>query len=121
MELVASAIAQALQIREVAQQSTVETLKWRLREKRLLLVLDNFEHLVEASSPLCRRFYSLACPGLTVLATSRRDPTHLQGEHVYPVSPLLLPIELNSFFHRLRWSALEAIQLFVERARAVSA
>ncbi len=75
----------------------------RLRSRELLLVLDNFEHLLEAA-PLVSELLS-AAPGLRVLATSR-SPLNISGEHQYEVSPLPLR---------------KATDLFVERATAVGA
>ncbi len=72
--LVASAIAQALGVHDAGRQSLLDSLKVSLRNRRLLLVLDNFEHLL-AAAPLVAELLA-ACPGLTVLATSRA-PLHL--------------------------------------------
>ena len=83
--------------------------------KTLLLVLDNFEHLVEAAPAVGNLLAS--APGLKVLATSRM-PLHLRAEHEYPVPPLGLPrrtppppLEQLSQF--------EAVRLFIARAQAV--
>jgi predicted ATPase len=59
-----------------------------LREKKLLLVLDNFEHLLEAAPEVTGLME--ACPGLVVLTTSRA-PLRVRGEREYPVPPLALP------------------------------
>jgi predicted ATPase len=85
--VVPSALAEALGIREVAGQSLPETLKQHLREQRMLLLPDNFEHLL-AAAPLVADLLG-ACPGLTVLATSRA-PLRLTSEYQFPVSPLPL-------------------------------
>ena len=115
-ESVASAMAQILQIRGAAHESTVETLKRRLREDRLLVVLDNFEHLMDAATLIVELLTS--CPGLAVLATTRQL-LHLQGEQVYPVPPLALP-DTARVLSIDELARVEAIQLFVERARAVA-
>jgi predicted ATPase len=112
--LVPSAIAQALRVKQGAGQSIAEALKQYLRERQLVLVLDNFERLLEAGPPLAQLL--VACPRLKVLVTSR-VVLHLQGEHNYEVPTLTLP----SAGHRpspeqLDWY--EGIRLFVERARA---
>src|SRR5262252_8628713 len=73
-ELVLPAIAQALGVREVVGQPILERLQVALRARRLLLVLDNCEHLL-AAAPLVGELLG-ACPGLTVLATSRA-PLHV--------------------------------------------
>ena len=84
-ELVAPAIAQALGVHPSPGQPIDDALKAYVRERELLLVLDNFEHLLEAA-PLVTELLA-AAPGLTILATSR---THLNlyGESEYAVPPL---------------------------------
>ncbi|MGH2535580.1 MAG: ATP-binding protein [Thermomicrobiales bacterium] len=100
-DLVATAIAQALNIREARGSSPVRRLKAVLRSRELLLVLDNFEQVVEAA-PLLVELLG-ACSRLTMLVTSRAM-LHVSGEYDYPVPPL---------------SEDEAVHLFEERARAV--
>jgi predicted ATPase len=112
--LVASAIADPLGVTEGADRTLVEAIEAYLRGKELLLVLDNFEQVVEAS-PLVGELLS-SCPRLKVLATSR-TALRLYGEQGYEVPSLevpdpgrLLPIDkLNQY---------EAVRLFVERAQA---
>src|SRR5215204_2442491 len=87
-ELVASTIARALGVKESAEQSLIESLKNYLRDKHLLLVLDNFEQVLDGA-PLVGELLG-ACPNLKVLATSR-IPLRLYGEQEYPVPPLSLP------------------------------
>src|SRR5215217_3305011 len=117
LELVASTIGLALGVKESAEQSLVESLKNYLRDKRLLLVLDNFEQVLEGA-PLVGELLG-ACPKLKFLATSR-IPLRLYGEQEYPVPPLSLPdpkvIPLLEVLTQY-----EAVKLFVERARAVKA
>ncbi|MDQ4000015.1 MAG: AAA family ATPase [Actinomycetota bacterium] len=111
-----SAIAQALQVKQGAGQSVAEALVQYLRERQLLLVLDNFERLLEAG-PLLTQLLA-ACPRLKVLVTSR-VVLHLQGEHNYEVPTLRLPLA----GHRPSLEQLaryEGIRLFVERARAAN-
>ncbi|HEV2123930.1 MAG TPA: AAA family ATPase, partial [Chloroflexota bacterium] len=108
-----SALAQALDVRDVSGQPLQATLVEWLRGKRLLLVLDNFEHLLEAAPPLAEMLR--ACPHLRALVTSR-EPLRLSGEQVYPVPPLTLPPELLPI-ELLPQN--EAVALFVARARAV--
>jgi predicted ATPase/DNA-binding SARP family transcriptional activator len=100
-ELVGAAIVQALPLEPSRGQSMTDALSAFLRERELLLVLDNLEHLLEAA-PLVGEVLA-AAPGLTILATSR---THLNlyGESEYAVPPL---------------SGDGAVSLFAERARAV--
>jgi predicted ATPase len=75
---VTSAIAQALSVREVASESLANRIVTFLRDKRFLLLLDNFEHLLLAAPGVTTLL--VACPRLTVLATSR-ERLRLSGEH----------------------------------------
>jgi predicted ATPase/DNA-binding XRE family transcriptional regulator len=114
--LVVPTIARSLGLREAECQTPGEALRARLRGRRLLLVLDNFEHLLEAAPEVAELIE--ACPDLVVLATSRA-PLHVGGEQEYPVGPLALPASTRS-------PAAEEVlgspsgRLFAERARAVS-
>jgi predicted ATPase len=102
-------------VRETAEQPLDESLKDYLHERRLLLVLDNFEQVLGAAPAVTELL--AAAPGLKVLATSR-TPLRLYGEHVYPVPPLSLPdLKLQPPLERL--TQYEAVGLFVERAQAV--
>ncbi|MEP7359350.1 MAG: helix-turn-helix domain-containing protein, partial [Anaerolineales bacterium] len=118
--LVLPLIAHTLGLREPAGGAEVLRLALReaLRPKRLLLVLDNFEHLVEAG-PLLTDLLS-AAPGLKALVTSR-EPLHLYGEHEFPVPPLELPDvrRLPSPQAYTYYARYAALQLFQQRARAV--
>lgn len=114
--LVPSAIAQALQVKQGAGQSVAEALRQYLQEKQLLLVLDNFERLLEAGPSLVQIL--AACPRLKVLVTSR-VVLRLQGEHNYEVPPLTLP----PAGHRPSPEQLgryEGIRLFMQRAQAAN-
>jgi predicted ATPase/DNA-binding XRE family transcriptional regulator len=114
--LVPSAIAQALRARQEAGQSVIEALERHLREGERLLVLDNFERLLEAGPPLTRLL--AASPHLKMLVTSR-VVLHLQGEHNYEVPTLTLPPAGD----RLPLEDLgryEGVRLFIERANAAS-
>jgi transcriptional regulator with XRE-family HTH domain len=86
--LVATTIAHTLGVPEVAGRSIEERLCALLRAKRSLLLLDNFEQILDAA-PLVAELLA-ASPGLKILATSRAT-LHLSGEHEFPVSPLALP------------------------------
>ena len=115
--LVASAIAGPLGVKESGDQPLEEGLEAYLRDRNLLLVLDNFEQVLEGA-PLVGELLE-ACPKLKVLATSR-IPLRLYGEKEYPVPPLALPdptvlppLEVLTQY--------EAVRLFVDRARAVKA
>lgn len=88
-----------------------------LRDRQLLLCLDNCEHLVEQVAPLVARLVR-DCPRLSVLATSRM-PLGIAGETVYEVPALDLPDDPNLSPEEL--AGFDAVALFVDRARAASA
>jgi predicted ATPase/DNA-binding XRE family transcriptional regulator len=111
--LVPSAIAQAPRIKQGAGQSVAEALEQYLRERQQLLLLDNFERLLEAGPPLARLLSD--CPRLKVLVTSR-GVLRLQGEHKYEVPTLTLPPA--GYRPYLEVDRYEGIHLFAERARA---
>ncbi len=115
--LIASAIAQAMGVRETGNQSAQESVKDYLGglDQPMLLLLDNFEHLVSAA-PLISELLS-AGAGLKVVVTSQ-SPLHVYGEHEFPVPPLALP-DPKSLLPLDDLSHLPAIALFLERARAV--
>jgi predicted ATPase len=113
--LVVPSVAQVLGVWEAAGELLIERLKAFLREKHLLLVLDNFEQVVEAA-PLATELLA-ASPGLKVLVTSRvRLRVSADHEHVVPPLQLTEP-EAPSTIAEVR--APEAVRLFVERAQAV--
>jgi predicted ATPase/class 3 adenylate cyclase len=114
--LVVPSVTQALGVREVPGQALAETLVEHLRERELLLFLDNFEQVTEAAGLLSELL--AAAPSLTVLVTSRA-PLRVSGEHCYPVPPLSLPDPAcTSDLEELRAS--EAVSLFTARAQAAS-
>src|SRR5262249_51349238 len=106
-----------LDIRDKPFSTPEETLEQALSSRTLLLVLDNCEHLLEASASLTHRLLS-ACPGLRVLATSR-EALGLTGEHLYRVPSLTLPPMGETDVEKAGAALLEyeAVRLFVERAR----
>jgi predicted ATPase/DNA-binding SARP family transcriptional activator len=111
---IASTIALALAVPPLEDESPRAALLRFLEERQMLIVLDSFDHLL-AGAPLVAELLA-ACPGLTVLVTSR-EPLRLSGEHVYGVDPLALPSDAAA----LRPGELErfgATALFVDRARA---
>jgi predicted ATPase/DNA-binding XRE family transcriptional regulator len=114
--LVATEVLRSLGLREAEERTPSETLRYHLREKRLLLVLDNFEHLLEAAVEVAGLLES--CPGLVVLATSRA-PLRVRGEQEYPVPPLALPSSTRNLTGEDVLKA-PSSRLFLERARAVS-
>ena len=90
-------IAEALNIKESADQSIGETLQRDLRSKRLLLVLDNFEHLLNAAPVVAELL--VAAPQLKMLVTSRAT-LHLSGEHEFGVVSLPTQVAVNLFAAR---------------------
>ena len=113
--LVPTAIAQALGLREAGAVRLVDRLASFLFDRRMLLVLDNFEHVATAATVVAELL--AACPLLEVLATSRGS-LRLSGEHEFPVAPLALPDLQHS--HELdALGAYSGVELFVDRARAV--
>ena len=114
--LVVPTVARSLGLREAEGQTPRQALRAYLREKRFLLVLDNFEHLLEAAQEVSTLMET--CRDLVVLATSRA-PLHIRGEQEYPVPPLALPAStLSSTAEEVLDSP--SGRLFVERARAAS-
>ena len=111
--LVASSIAQALGVVEAPGGSLIDALVRYLSDKHLLLVLDNFEHLLEGA-PLVSVLLA-ASPGLKVLATSRA-PLRLSLEREYAVEPLEVPSP-TSLPPPSELARVPAVTLFVDRAR----
>jgi predicted ATPase len=114
--LVIPSVARSLGVREAEGQTLDEALRARLRGKRTLLVLDNFEHVLDAAPDVAGLVGS--CPEATVLATSR-TPLRVRGEQEYPVGPLALPASTLSPDVRGVLGS-PAGGLFVERAKAAS-
>lgn len=113
--LVLNSIAQHVgEMSESGNTSLLNTVQDALKDKSLLLILDNFEHLLSAA-PLVSELL-IAAPHLVVLVTSR-EALHLYGEHEFPVSPLQLPGRDQEVLPDVL--SFEAIDLFVQRARAV--
>ena len=119
-DLVLSAISQALGIHEMGGRPLRDILQDVLRDRHMLLVLDNFEQVV-AAAPYVGDLVA-ACPQLKVLVTSRVT-LHLYGEHEFPVPPLALPNRklLAAHDNELAQALAEvpAVMLFVQRAAAV--
>jgi predicted ATPase len=112
---VPSAIGRTLGIREEGDRPLVVLLENALRERKLILLLDNFEHLLKAASLVIDLL--AASPELRVLVTSRQ-PLHVRGEHEFPVAPLMVPFAQRSVSLE-QLSDFEAVRLFVDRAGAV--
>lgn len=112
--LVGHAVARALDLSEQKGSSMAEVVGQHLVSRRLLLILDNFEHLPGAAGAVAQ--WLAAAPELRVLVTSR-EPLHLSGEWEFEVPPLRVPDDAQD----PRAAGAEAVLLFTERARAVDA
>ncbi len=114
--LLAPTIVRTLGFVETGHQSPLERLKMGIREKQLLLVLDNLEHLIEGVAPLVSDLL-LACPYLKILTTSR-EALRVPGEWLYSVPALDVPRESSTVVMETV-AEFPALTLFAERARAV--
>lgn len=114
--LVVQAIAETLGVREEGGQPLSETLKGYLKDKQMLLVLDNFEHLLDAAPRVSEQL--MAAPRLKMLVTSRAA-LHLSAEQEFPVLPLDMP-DPGQLPPLDKLSQYGAVQLFITRARAAS-
>jgi non-specific serine/threonine protein kinase len=110
--LVAPAIAHTLGVRESGGQTIVASLAEFLEPRETLLVLDNFEHLLDAAPEVAELLR--AAPQLKVLVTSR-SPLRLSGEHELPIAPLPLPDPGPP----AALLVADSVTLFLERARAI--
>ncbi|HET7478739.1 MAG TPA: helix-turn-helix domain-containing protein [Rubrobacteraceae bacterium] len=111
--LLVPTVVQILGLREAGGETMRELVQRHLRGKRLLLVLDNFEHLLEAAPEISVLLSTV--PSLKILATSRA-PLRVRGEHEYPVAPLAVPYPTRVTDTDVVAAAPSA-QLFAERAR----
>src|ERR1700732_126649 len=115
--LIASVIVQALGIREAGGQSPLEILKKNLQDSSrapMLLLLDNFEHLLQAAPTVAELLAT--GPNLRIMVTSRAA-LHVYGEHEFPVSPLALPDSRSVPSVQVLLQC-PAVALFVQRAAA---
>ena len=115
--LVASAIARALGVQEFADRPLATSLRDYLGSRELLLVLDNFEHVLPAATVIADLL--VACPRVRILVTSRAT-LRLAGEHELRIPPLILPAleQIASGQTNAESDNSEAVRLFVIRSRA---
>ena len=111
-DLVLPTLFRTLGLSEIGGRSVWEALREHLKGRRMLLVLDNFEHVMEAASEVAGLLS--ACPDLVVLATSRAT-LRVRGEKEFPVQPLAVPNPSHSPDVRIV-NASPAAQLFADRA-----
>ena len=110
-----SSIAQVLGVKEATGEPLLNTLSTHLKDKRLLLILDNFEHVMEAARNLSSLLKS--AQGLKALVTSRAG-LRLSGEREYPVLPLPVP-DPKHLPSVEKLAQNQSVALFLERAQAV--
>ena len=113
--LVLPGIAGVLGVREAGGQPLLRTVEAFLATKRLLLVLDNFEQVLDAAPQLAELLS--ACPRLSMLVTSR-EPLQVRAEQQVPVAPLPLPPQ-ERMLSLAELARVPTIDLFVQRARAI--
>jgi predicted ATPase/transcriptional regulator with XRE-family HTH domain len=111
--LVLPTIAQTLGLSEAGDIAVQQLLVECLRDNAWLLVLDNVEHVLDASSDVAELL--AACPRLMIIATSRA-PLRVRAEHEYPLRPLALP-EMSYIPSLDEVAGASSVQLFLERAR----
>jgi predicted ATPase/class 3 adenylate cyclase/DNA-binding CsgD family transcriptional regulator len=114
-DLVIPTIAQTLEVREAGGRSLLDQLKASLRERQVLLLLDNFEQVASAATQVADLLGD--CPQLKVLVTSR-EVLHVRAEQEYPVPALALP-DPKHLPDLAALSQYEAVAIFIERAQAV--
>jgi predicted ATPase/class 3 adenylate cyclase len=114
-ESIVGAIADSLSLRQESERSLDETLKSYLQSQRMLLVIDNFEHVVEGGPSIASLLRD--CPGVKALVTSR-IPLQVYGEREFAVPPMAVPDvrRLPAFETVLEF---ESVRLFEQRAQAV--
>jgi predicted ATPase/DNA-binding SARP family transcriptional activator len=112
--LIVPSIAGALEVTEGPGQPLIESLKHHLRDREVLLVVDNFEQVVEGAPYMAELL--AAAPGLKLLVTSR-EPLRVSAESEYAVPPLGLP-DLERPRDLGSISRVESVELFVQRALA---
>ncbi|HEY6570815.1 MAG TPA: adenylate/guanylate cyclase domain-containing protein [Candidatus Limnocylindrales bacterium] len=108
------AIARSVGLGEIIDRPLQDELVDRLRDTRMLIVLDNLEQVTESGAAVAQLLSD--CAGLTVLATSR-EALHVRAEQVFVVPPLALPPDGRGSVTAASVRQVEAVQLFVDRAR----
>ena len=114
-QLVLPVVMQTLGVQEAAGQSPVDQLAAALKNRKVLLVLDNFEQLVPAGTAVAELLHATS---ETKVVVTSRAVLHVYGEHEYPVPPLGLP-DMRAHVSLESMSQYESVKLFIERALAV--
>ncbi len=115
-ESVLAAIARTIGLRQKSDRPLPDELVAELRTRKTLLILDNFEQVAGAAPVIAQLLQD--CPELKLLVTSR-EALHVRGEQVFPIPPLGLPSGDIKGLSMEQLAPFEAVQLFIERARAV--
>lgn len=115
-DMLLPAVSSVLQVREVPGVSLISTVAEHLQDREMLLLLDNFEQIMQASSTVSDLLTS--CPDLKLLITSR-SPLELPAERKFEVSSLDVPAA-DRLYSLVDISQYKAVSLFVQRARAVT-
>ncbi|HET7486673.1 MAG TPA: LuxR C-terminal-related transcriptional regulator [Acidimicrobiales bacterium] len=110
-----AAVAAAVGLRERPQGDFAADLRAFLHDRRVLVVLDNCEHLIDAVAALAGSLLD-AAPALRLLATSR-EPLRIAGEQVFPLAPLAIPPAVETVEDL---EGFPSVELFLERARAAA-
>jgi predicted ATPase/DNA-binding NarL/FixJ family response regulator len=116
-DLVASRIASVIGVVEEPGRPILATLADALRPRRVLIVLDNCEHLIDACARTCQRMLA-SSPGLKVIATSR-EPLRVAAETVWQVPPMAMPAPQGAPDDTAELMRSDALRLFADRAAAV--
>ena len=109
-------ITRTIGFRKTSDQSLLDELRKHLRDKRMMLLLDNFEQLTSAAPEVGELLRD--CPHLKFIVTSR-EPLHVRGEQIYPVPPLTLPGTAIKSLSIEQIKENEAVQMFLDRAKTV--
>ncbi len=112
---VGEAILEGLHLTATAGQKLATSLKIFFEDRKSVLILDNFEHILQAASLVLEMLES--SPGLKILCTSR-EALNLSGEQVFPVPPLTLP-DLSARLYSEKLLDFESVDLFIRRTQGV--
>lgn len=116
--LIVKEISKVLNLKEDPERDDFDVLQEFLKEKNILLIFDNCEHLLDRCAKITEKLLS-QCPKLKIISTSR-EPFNIQGEIIYKIPPLSMPEKIrNKSFEEL--AEFESVKLFLERANSVNA